>query len=700
MPSENPSEVKFEIGHVLFIDLVGYSKLLIEEQKRRLRCLTEIVLATPQVGESPNEQLVRLPTGDGMALVFRNSPEEPARCALEVAEALKPHPELAVRMGIHSGPVSEMTDVSGRTNIAGAGINMAQRVMDCGDAGHILLSKHVAEDLEQYGHWQPQLHDLGECEVKHGVRLGLVNLYGQGIGNPRLPSKLQALRKRRTYTHLAAIATGLVLLAGILATFLFTLRKPATSQAVVNKKSIAVLPFANRSDEKANAYFADGIQDEILTRLSKIADLKVISRTSTQHYGSTPDNLPEIARQLGVANILEGSVQRSPDAVRVNVQLIQAASDSHLWADTFDRKLTDIFAVESEIATNIANKLQAKLTGAETQAISVRPTESSAAHDFYLRGLYFWNKRNTADLERALIYFNQATSEDPNYAPAWVGIANVYILLPLYGGDTPGDAYPKSRAAANKAIALDPTLGEPHATLGNIECASFDFPASMREFEKAIALSPNDATAHHWFGDTVLECIGDNHRAIAEHKRALELDPLSLAINIDLGYSYYIAGRYQEGIAQVHKALELDPSSYVAHYNLGWLLEASGDLTGAIAEYQKAAALDSDPFVLGLLGHAEALAGSHAAAVEILQKLTVSKRYVPDYSIALVYLGLGEKDQAMDWLEKSFADRQPDLNVIRFDPLLKPLHANLRFEALAEKIAPARVLAALTTSPK
>ncbi|MGH7936824.1 MAG: tetratricopeptide repeat protein, partial [Chthoniobacterales bacterium] len=285
-------------------------------------------------------------------------------------------------------------------------------------------------------------------------------------------------------------------------------------------------------------------------------------------------------------------------------------------------------------------------------------------------------------------------------ALAWVGIANVYTLLPIYGGDTPGDALPKSRAAANKTIALEPTLGEPHATLGNIDCATFDFPASKREFEKAIALSPNDATAHHWFGDSVLECIGDNPRAIAEHKRALELDPLSLAINIDLGYSYYMAGKYAEGIAQEHKALELDPNSYVAHYNLGWLLEASGDLPGAIAEYKKAVALDSDPFPLSLLGHAEALAGNRAAGLEILQKLTVSKRYVPDYSVALVYLGLGEKDQAMNWLEKSFVDGQPDLNVIRFDPLLKPLHGNPRFEALAEKIVPARVLAALTANSK
>ena len=236
-----------EIGHVLFIDLVGYSKLLIEEQKKRLARLTEIVLATAQVREATDEQLVRLPTGDGMALVFRQSAEEPARCAVEVAQALQAHPEIPTRMGVHSGPVSNVTDLNSRTNIAGAGINMAQRVMDCGDAGHILLSRHVAEDLEQYGHWQPQLHDLGDCEVKHGVRLGLVNLYTNGIGNPRLPKKLQALRQRKRMRGAAAAA--LLLLALAVGAFLFIRKPTQPAVAAAMDKSIAVLPFANLSSD-------------------------------------------------------------------------------------------------------------------------------------------------------------------------------------------------------------------------------------------------------------------------------------------------------------------------------------------------------------------------------------------------------------------------------------------------------------------
>src|SRR5207249_4593922 len=272
-------------------------------------------------------------------------------------------------------------------NLAGAGLNLARRVMDCGDAGHILLSKHLAEDLTEFEEWRPLLHDLGTCEVKHGVQVAIVNLWSDDVGNPQLRQKFQALRKHRVRVRWAEVATALLLLAGIATAFVLNSKKSARSRSIVPEKSIAVLPFENRSEEKDNAYFAEGIQDEILTRLSKIADLKVISRTSTQHYKSTPENLPEIARQLGVAHILEGRVQKSGDVVRVNVQLIKAANDSHLWADTYDRRLTDIFSVESEVAKAIAEQLRAKITGQEEQVIAAKPTDNPDAYDAYLRGL-------------------------------------------------------------------------------------------------------------------------------------------------------------------------------------------------------------------------------------------------------------------------------------------------------------------------
>src|SRR3989440_3722545 len=302
MSTETKKEIQLEIAHVLFIDIVGYSKLSINEQRAAVDELTQIVRATAQFQKAEAcSRLLKIPTGDGMALVFYTSPEAPAQCAVEISRALKEHPRLQLRMGIHSGPVRGIVDVNERGNLAGAGINMAQRVMDCGDAGHILLSKHVAEDLEEYEHWRPLLHDLGSCEVKHGMRVGIANLYADQVGNPQLPKKFRALKKHSARLRWAVTTAALLALTLIVAGIAIFSRYRARSTLAAPEKSIAVLPFENRSEDKANAYFADGIQDEILTRLSKIADLKVISRTSTQHYKSAPENLPEIAKQLGVA---------------------------------------------------------------------------------------------------------------------------------------------------------------------------------------------------------------------------------------------------------------------------------------------------------------------------------------------------------------------------------------------------------------
>src|SRR6059058_5347536 len=353
-PTEPAPDLQLEIAHLLLIDVVGYSKLLVNEQIELLQELKQIVRSTEsfRAAEARNE-LIRVPTGDGMALLFFHNPEEPVRCALEISRTLKDHPHIQVRMGVHSGPVSQVTDVNDRTNIGGAGINIAQRVMDCGDAGHILLSKHLADDLAEYRHWRPHLHDLGECEVKYGLRLHLVNLYKDNLGNTHLPEKLKRGKRWKQAAVLVRpisalrwpkvlLVVALVVSAAALAVSFLTFFHRAsptrsvspkataiatTAVSAIPEKSIAVLPFENLSEEKANAYFADGIQEEILTRLASIADLKVISRTSTQRYQSKPGNLAEIAKQLGVANILEGRVQKVANQVRVNVQLINAQTD-------------------------------------------------------------------------------------------------------------------------------------------------------------------------------------------------------------------------------------------------------------------------------------------------------------------------------------------------------------------------------------
>jgi TolB-like protein/Tfp pilus assembly protein PilF len=533
------------------------------------------------------------------------------------------------------------------------------------------------------------LHDLGSCEAKHGVRVSIVNLYDDQIGNARLPRRFETVQKRRTRLRWAAMAAALLALVAIVVGIVMFSRNRVRSVLAAPEKSIAVLPFDNLSHDPDNAYFAEGIQEEILTRLAKIADLKVISRTSTQHFKSSPDNLPQIAKQLGVANILEGSVQKVANQVRVNVQLINAESDAHLWAESFDRQLTDVFRIESEIAKTIADTLQAKLTGSEKQAIAAQPTENSEAHEFYLKGRYFWNKRTANDLKTAISYFRQAIDKDPNYALAYAGLADSYALLSVFGAGSPEESLPAAEAAAKKALELDDTLAEAHTSLALVLLAyDLDFDGSIREFRRAIELNPNYATAHHWFG-IVLMRSGRFDDAIAECKRAVEFDPLSLIINNDLGNAYYYARRYDEAIGQLRKTLEMDPSFYFSYLTLGQALEMKGARDAAIAEYQKARALNDDPSVLGLLAHAYAFSDDKIEAGKILDQLKqLSKqRYVTGYSFAIVYLGLGDKEEALRWLQKSYQNRAGyDIVSIKVDPFLDPLRGNPHFENLVAKV--------------
>jgi TolB-like protein/Tfp pilus assembly protein PilF len=532
----------------------------------------------------------------------------------------------------------------------------------------------------------------------------MFELTREGIRRTETADAMPTVAGQKKHTWIYVVVIGAAISIALFFLGRYTVEnKTSAAPNNISNQSIAVLPFENLSEEKGNAYFTEGIQEEILTRLSKLAGFKVISRTSTERFKSSPEDLPQIARQLSVMNILEGSVQRAADQVRVNVQLIKASTEAHLWAESYDRKMTDIFGVESEIAQAVADTLRAKLTGPDQRAIMTRPTENADAHDLYLRGRFFWNKRTAADFRTALGYFEQAAKADPNYAVAYAGMADCYTLLPLYGGGVPADIYPKAIAIAQKAIAIDPNLAEPHASLGLIHALfDFDFPTSVSEFEQAVQLNPNYATAHQWFGDSTLPSLGQFDRANAELKRALDLDPLSVVINNDVGTTFWITGRYRDAIAQLRKTIEMDPRSYSAHWGLGQAFESIGDFASAIAEYEKSIQLDDDPLPLGLLGAAKAKAGNRAAAFAILNRLeAIAKlRYVPDYSFALIHLALGEKDQAMRWLESSFAKHQPDLNWVRVDPDLRALHGDPRFEALAEKIVPAREFAGGATAKK
>src|SRR5213080_1047018 len=676
MAAEVKKEIQLEIAHVLFTDIVGYSKLPINQQRALVERLNEIVRGTDeyQAAEAAG-RLITIPTGDGITLVFYDNPETPAECALEISRALKKHPELQLRMGIHSGPVSGVIDATGKANVAGAGINIAQRVMDCGDAGHILLSKHVTEDLEQYPHWQPHLHELGECEVKHGVHVSVVNLYTAELGNPAVPEKLKAARV-------------------------------AAAAAAVPEKSIAVLPFENLSEDPDNAYFADGIQDEILTRLSKIADLKVISRISTQHYKSAPENLPEIARQLGVAHIVEGSVQKSGDSVRVNVQLIKAANDSHLWADTFDRKLNDIFSVESEVAKAIADQLRAKLTRQEEQVITAKPTDNIQAYDAYLRGLAYSLKAGIlpANLLGAQKYLREAVRLDPKFALGWALLSYVEARGYLTAALQPTVMLrEEARQAAETALTLQPNLGEAVWAKGFYHYACLkDYDTAVRYFEQARQFLPNSSRIPESLA-YVGRRRGQWDQSDSYFNEAERLDPRNVDLLAQHAISYQSLRRFPEALQKLDQVLDITPDDVDILANKAAIAQAEGDLprasailaplrptadlTQALETQVYQAILERRPATIiprlkeilakpdpdlgylngGLrfwLGWAQEVAGDHAAAQESWRQARSElepflkeqpENFILIGDLALTSMGLGDKTAAFKLIEREMA---------------------------------------------
>jgi len=685
MPAEIKKEIQLEIAHVLFMDIVGYSTLLIDEQHALLETLNQIVRGTQQfrIAEEAGK-LIKIPTGDGMALIFQDRLEAPVECALEISRTLKEHPKLLLRMGIHSGPVSGVNDVSGRANVAGAGINVAQRVMDCGDAGHILVSKHVAEDLEQYARWKQRLHDLGECEVKHGVRVYVVNLYTEELGNSQPPERFRQLRgkktleglhlhagtkdffvelKRRNVYKVAAayIVAGWALSQGIAQVFpvfdvpnwiirlivvliilglpialvlawmfeitpqgikrtedvdlsiargkehiwiyvvvigaaisvgLFFLgrytAKPGPRQsdmAAVSEKSIAVLPFENLSEDKANAYFATGIQDEILTRLAKIGALRVISRVSTQQYPSRPPNLGEIANQLAVANILEGSVQKAGDQVHINAQLIRAATDEHIWAESYDCKLSEgIFAMEGEVAQKVAEALNAKLTGREEQVIAAKPTDNPEAYDAYLRGLAYSLKPASTAALGAQKYLKEAVRLDPKFALAWALLSYTdsrsYRALNLQPTVALRE---EARQAAETALTLQPNLGEAVFAKGYYHYSCLlDYDTAVRYFEQARPLLPNNSRIPESLA-LVERRRGQWERSESYFNEAERLDPRHVGLLTQQAISYCALRRFPESLRKFDQVLNIIPDDVDTITFKAAIAQAEGNLPRAAA---------------------------------------------------------------------------------------------------------------------
>jgi len=746
MAAEVKKEIALEIAHVLFIDIVAYSKMASDDQLAAIKELNQIVQSTDEFRKEEREnRLLKLATGDGMALIFYHSPENPVECALEISRAVKEqHSNLRLRMGVHSGPISGMVDVNGRANVAGAGINTAQRVMDCGDAGHILLSTRVAEDLEQFKHWRPHLYHIGECEVKHGDKIEIVNLFTAELGNSERPKRmampaqktdLEPVRKERAPSRkpIFIIAACLALAALAVAAFLFWRgHQPKTSAAALSipEKSIAVLPFENLSDEKQNAFFTDGVQDEILTDLAKIADLKVISRTSVMQYRSgAPRNLREIGQQLGVAHLLEGSVQRAANRLRVNAQLIDARNDAHLWAQTYDRDLADVFAIQSEIAKAIADQLQAKLSPNEKKAIEQPPTTDLAAFDLYSRAKTLvltagLSATGEPDERKAIELLDEAVKRDPSFFDAYCQLAYAHEqLYAITGFDHTPARLALAEAAVQAATRLRPDAAETHlARAQYLYNGLRDYAGALAELEIARRGLPNDPRLFELTG-YILRRRGQQEEGLRNLERAAELDPRNFNTLQQIALSYQALGRYAETIAALDRASAIVPDNAETRANrelfyLCWkadtrplrqtidaiLAQGPGAIASAadtwffcaLAERDPAAAeralvalgdnpwlSNESPIILshsfgeGLLARMtkdEARARTAFEAARVQQEKIVQAQ--PDYGPALCVLGLidaalGRKDLALDEGRRAIALTPLEKDVINGSRVLQ-----------------------------
>jgi adenylate cyclase len=690
-----------KLAAIMFTDMVGYSALSQRDEKLAQELLEEHRRLLREIFPRFNGTEIKN-IGDAFLVEF-GSALEAAQCAIEIQRALAKRNadapaerQIEIRIGIHIGDV-----VHRGGDVYGDGVNIASRIEQLANAGGICVSMDVERQIRNA--LEARFEKLAPTELKNiSVPMDLFRIVLPW--EQRAPSVVKSPPKSKPTSRkfaYSATALALLLIIGIGWWWTTQSHRNATSAAApstahaANQKSIAVLPFDNLSRDPDNAFFTEGVQEEILTRLAKVADLKVIARTSTQRFKSAPADLRDVGQQLGVTNILEGSVQKANDQVRVNVQLINVMTNAHLWAEIYDRKLTDIFAVESEIAKTVADTLQAKLSGSEKVALTTKPTENPEAHELYLKGRYFWNRRTTENIRKAIDYFQQAIGKDPAYALAYAGLGDAHAILPIYASTAPNEDVPAALAAARKAVELDDSLAEAHTSFANALLFNVQLAEAEPEFRRALELNPNYATAHQWYG----ECPQGEGRfaeAVAELQRAQELDPLSLIINASYGCALGEAGRPDEGVAQLHKTLEMDPTFWVAHEILGGILEGKGDLTGATAEYEKSMQRYWTPNGAVRLASVNARLGKKAEARKTLDDLTIQSRqhWVSPYALAVIHLALDEKEEALRLLEKSLDERaiflQGDYGSLKTDKRLNSLRGDPRFQKLVERFLAAK----------
>lgn len=627
----------------MFTDMVGYSALTERDESLALRLLDEHRrIVRPLFSACGGREIKNM--ADGFLVEF-GSAVDAVRCAVRIQEEMSgrnakaEHPVL-LRIGIHVGDVAIHGD-----DVLGSGVNIASRIERLSEAGGICLSEDVAR------------------QVRNKLPIELAS-----IGRPPLKNISEPVE---VYKVVLETASGPV--RGV----------------HERRQSLAVLPFVNMSADPENEYFSDGLTEDVLTQISKVKALKVISRTSVMQYKNTSKNLRTIGRELGVSNLLEGSVRKIGNRVRITAQLIDAERDEHLWAENYDHELQDIFAVQSEVADKIATALKAAITPDERAQIDRPPTKSIEAYEHYLKGRYLWNKRTREGLMKGIAAFEEALRLDPGYSRAYAGIADCYIQLGIFEFLPPAEAFPKAREAARKALDLDPDLADARAAIGLIHFQyDWDWEAAERALSTAAKQNPNYATAHHYFAD-YLKGMGRFDEAYEQIRLAKELDPLSLAIASGVGHVLYLSRKYDEAIVAYRAVLELDPSFVQARLWFGRPFLQKGMYEEAIAELRQADELSGGSTIsTSVLAHAYASAGRREEALKLLDVLLRrrEKQYVACYFIGLVYVGLGDSDKAFEWLNKAREERSAWLAWVMVEPRFDSLRSDPRWGRLLKDI--------------
>src|SRR5688572_10770415 len=668
-----------QLAAIMFTDIVGYTAMMQANEEKAVSVIKHYNSALEKLTTQFNGQVLNY-YGDGSLCIFPSATDA-VNCSLALQNELKNEPVVPLRIGLHIGEVF-FEDAKA----LGDGVNVASRVQSLGQENTIMLSGEIHDKVKNNPNFSTV--PLGHFNFKNVDKpLEVFALSNAGLNIPKR-STIEGKLKEKNGKKWILITTVLIILFFTAGFFVYKTFFTAKGSAETSAQSIAVLPFADMSEAKDQEYFSDGMSEELLNLLAKIPGLKVISRTSSFSFKGKNDDVRKIGKSLGVANILEGSVRKSGNMVRITAQLIEVQSGTHLWSETYNREMKDVFVTQDEISKMIVDILKIRLTDNQSVQAGLSSNENPAAHEDYLKGRDYWNMRTDDGLKKAIEHFQNAVSKDSGYAAAWAGLADTYITLYDYGLMTVEESTLKAKEAAQRALKINDKLAEPHNSLAHISLHEWKWDAAEKGFEHAIELNPSYVLAHHWYS-LCLTAMGKVNEAVAQMEKARELDPLSTRINADLGMAYLSAARYDDAIAQEQKTLELNPKSAGAHWIRGMAYQQKKLFDQAIKDYQRALELSPhNPNFLAALGHVYASSGNTAAAQKTLDTLFAENKKEPvsPFFFALVYAGLNDKPKALEWLQKAYEEKSGSVRYLKMEPRLQNLRKEPAYVELMKKI--------------